>query len=148
MNCSRTFKEIAQSTSGDSKSITRAFKRLQKNLQEIQEDKGGNKPSASSGPKKGSSAADTIPRIAEQISLSPVMKSGAQRVARMAAPFLEGKQPSTVAAASILFQIRHITPNETIRDKDVAHGAGIASSTLRGAYKILEENAAALMPKK
>lgn len=128
--------EIATTTGGESKHITRAYKRLTKNLKE-QDDK---RPITIGDKGGSSSAADTIPRIGEQLKLTHPMISGAKKVTKVAASYLEGKQPSTIAAASILFQIRHITPKDSVRDKDVATAAGIASSTLRSAYRVLEEN--------
>jgi len=125
--------------------ITKAYKRLDKNLKDP--DSHQKKRIRVEQTKQGSSAAETIPRIAEVLDLPPREKAGAQKVAREAASYLEGKQPATIAAAAILFHLRHITPMEAIKDKDVASAAHIASSTLRSAFRVLEENAAELRSK-
>lgn len=136
-NCARTFKEIAQQTAGDHKLITKAYKRLQKNLQD------GNSTSLLKKVRREekSSAAETIPRIANKLNLEFSVTRDAKKLTKNATSLLEGKQPSTIGAACLLYQIRHSKSiSDTIKDKDVATAAGIASSTLRSAYRTLEEN--------
>ena len=53
---------------------------------------------------------------------------------------LEGKQPDTVVAASVLFYARHGGASQDIKEGDIANAAKIAQSTLKNAFKTLEEN--------
>jgi len=134
-NCDRTFRELGSLTGADPKLIAKAYKRLGKNLQETT-----SAPSPSDS--KPAYAGQTIPRIVEKLKLPGSISHQAKKITRKAAPFLEGKQPGTIGAACLLFHIRHskIQGADSIKDKDVAAAAGIAASTLRTAYRTLEEH--------
>jgi transcription initiation factor TFIIIB Brf1 subunit/transcription initiation factor TFIIB len=62
----------------------------------------------------------------------------AKEVASKAIGFLEGKRPSSIAAAAILFIFNiHQT---THKQQDLANVAGISTNTLRNVYKELNKH--------
>ena len=144
MNYSRTLKEIAAAMNTKMNDIASAQKKLMKARKQEATPATGEKMR---GKKKshGDNLKAVIPRIGLQLEMSYGEQERVKSILPEATSHLEGKQPDTIAAAAILFFVRHIGTEREIKEKDVASSAGIASSTLRNAYKILEEHSSALM---
>ena len=155
--------EIADASNGDIKQITKSYKRLVKLRQErsqetppatsspdgVKTEGAASKlPVTSNKPKpsnKGSTAYDMLPRIAQKLNLQFQVLTNSQNLVNKAAAFLEGKHPNTIAAASLLFYLRTHKEAPNVYDKDVAKAANLAPSTMRSAYRVLEDNREALL---
>jgi len=119
----RTFREIAKETGVNEKEMRSMYTKLTKNLPKTE--------------KMGAAVApsDLILRFCSKLKYSPTVVTEAQDIAREATPHLEGKNPNSIAAASILVATKS-DPSKTA--KDIAKAANITPATvLKIYYEIL-----------
>jgi len=123
LNVSRTFKELAKETGTKEQDIKRMYLVLTKHL-------GGTSRSAPVAPH------ELVIRICSHLDLPPIIKSLGEQIAKNAASRLEGKSPSSIAAASIFMAVR----NRSIAcsEKEIAKAASISPSTVKNIFKEME----------
>jgi transcription initiation factor TFIIB len=126
----RTFKELSRQTDIIEKEI-RKYYRVVSKLLERQE--------------KRTSPSELVNRFCSKLGLPWPVITKAQYVADQAMQFVEGKSPSSIAAASILFVCK--LENEKRYEKDIADAASISPTTIRNVYKDLLPHQDVLMPK-
>jgi len=112
----RTFREISKETGVNEKDIRNMYTKLTKII-----------------PKTGKvttavAPADLILRFCSKLNLSQSLISEAQEIARIATPHLEGKNPNSIAAASILMATK--TTDLSRMAKDIAKAASITPATV------------------
>jgi len=155
-SCDSLIVEISEGSGGEIKQITRAYKRLVKIRQEntttteqsdpVSTAKQARKAAKSRNGHNGTSAAEMLPRIVKKLELGWEVEKNAGNLAKRAAQLLEGKHPNTIAAASLLYYLKQHKDSQgsSVYDKQVAQAAGVAPSTMRSAFRVLEENKLAL----
>lgn len=128
----RTFKELAKSTSESEKEIRNFYKSLDKLL-----------PNNSSPLDSSSLVERFCARLNDP--LPEWVKIGAGNIARNATGILEGRQPATIAAASILLACSAAgIPMD--HDTVAAATQTISGSTVQGAFSVLLQNKAKAIP--
>jgi len=115
----RTFKEISRETGITEKEIRKYYRAINKILPK--------------GTGNRTSAADLVGRFCSKLKLAHDVMSKATSIAENAAQFLEGKSPSSIAAASILMATK--LSGEKRWEKDIAQAASISPTTIRNVYK-------------
>jgi len=131
---SRTFKELARETDLKEIEIRRMYQALTKHL--------GN----GSGRATPVSPHDLVLRICSTLNLKQTVIYLAQQIAKNVASRLEGKAPSSIAAASILMAIKHEGVSECT-EREIAQAASISPSTVKNIYKDMEGMKDEIMPK-
>jgi len=130
---SRTFKELSQETGIKQIELNRMHKVLHKQL--------GNRGMRSAPV----APAELVIRICSHVNLSNAVKDLAGRIAKNAASRLEGKNPSSIAAASVLMAVK----KEGIKDcteREIAIAASITPSTVKKIYSEMEGMKDEIMP--
>lgn len=129
----RTFKELAKSTSVTEKEIRSFYKTLDKLL-----------PNNTSAPLDSSSL---VERFCARLNdaLPEWVKIGAGNIARNATGILEGRQPATIAAASILLACS-VAGIPMDHDAVAAATQTISGSTVQSAYSVLMQNKSKAVP--
>jgi len=125
----RTFKEISKETEISEKEIRKYYRALNKILP-----KGTGRTSAS----------DLVNRFCSKLKLSNEIMNLATDIANKAAAFLEGKSPSSIAAASILLATK--LQGEKRWEKDIAAAASISPTTIRNVFKELLPHQESILP--
>jgi transcription initiation factor TFIIB len=132
---SRTFKELARETDIKEIEVRRMYQALAKHLGK---DCGRNTPVAPS---------DLVIRICSHLNLkSNSVTYLAQQIAKNVASRLEGKSPSSIAAASVLMAVKHEGITECT-EREIAQAASISPSTVKNIYKDMEGMKDDIMPK-
>jgi len=131
LGVSRTFKELAKDTGTKEQDIKRMYLVLTKQL-------GGSTQSVPVKPH------ELVIRICSHLNLPPIIKSLGEQIAKNAASRLEGKSPSSIAAASIYMAVRN--QNMPCSEKDIAKAASISPSTVKNIFKEMEPFAEELIP--
>jgi len=131
LNVSRTFKELAKETGTKEQDIKRMYLVLTKQL-------GTTARAAPVAPH------ELVIRICSHLNLPPIIKSLGEQIAKNAASRLEGKSPSSIAAASIYMAVRN--QNIPCSEKDIAKAASISPSTVKNIFKEMEPFTDDLMP--
>eukprot|EP01125_Pyxidicula_operculata_P013572 TRINITY_DN44_c0_g1_i2.p1 TRINITY_DN44_c0_g1~~TRINITY_DN44_c0_g1_i2.p1 ORF type:complete len:267 (-),score=74.71 TRINITY_DN44_c0_g1_i2:307-1107(-) len=126
LNVHTTFKDLANDTGISEMEISKLFKRIQKDL-----------------PKSKSSSAcippsDLVVRYAAKLKLSGDFSELASRIAKRAAPKLEGKRPSSIAAASI-YMVLQQNPQASCNEKEIARVASLSASTIKNLFKEMSQ---------
>jgi len=129
----RTFKEISRSSDIEEKEIRKYYKAVNKILNRQNQ---------------RISAANLVDRFCSHLGWTNgkdyQLVSSAREVAEKAMHYLEGKSPSSIAAASILLVARR---NELkTSEKDIAEAAAISHTTIRNVYKELLPHSELLLP--
>jgi transcription initiation factor TFIIB len=132
---SRTFKDLARETDIKEIEIRRMYKALTKHL--------GNGCGSRSIPV---APQDLVIRICSMLNLKEKVIYLAQQIAKNAASRLEGKSPSSIAAASILMAVKHEGVSECT-EREIASAASISSSTVKNIYKEMESMKDEIMSK-
>jgi len=131
---SRTFKELARETEIKEIEVRRMYQALSKHL------------GHGSGRSTPVAPADLVIRICSHLNLkSNSVTYLAQQIAKNVASRLEGKSPSSIAAASVLMAVK----NEGITDcteREIAQAASISPSTVKNIYKDMEGMKDEIMP--
>ncbi|KAL6059035.1 transcription initiation factor IIB [Balamuthia mandrillaris] len=125
----RTFKEISRETDIPFKEIRKYYLALTKLLP-----KGEGR----------TSAANLVHRFGNGLKLPFEVCSTAATVAEKGSPLLEGRDPSSIAAACLLFACK--LHNQPRPERDIAVAASISPTTLKNAFKILMDNQAKVLP--
>jgi len=133
----RTLKSISKSTNIDEREIKRFYKMLLKDPKLITLGESNRKTAAQQ-------AEDLVEVFCNQLKQPFSIAKEAREVATRSINFLEGKRPSSVAAASILFVLNAF--QLPCRQQDLAVIAGISANTLRNVYKELSKNVEQLPP--
>ena len=136
---SKVLIELSQITGVNMSSIKQAYKRLDKILKDnmtFSEEMSNTIKRASNG------TSQIIPRMVENLELPSSMSYNIKQITIKSSPFLEGKRPSTIAAASLLLYLRNsnVESANAITDKDVATAANCHISTLKSAFSVLSVN--------
>jgi len=131
----RTLKGISRSTNIDEKDIKRFYKML---LRDETVTSLGNAPRKSTS----NQVHELVGVFCNQLKIPFNLEKEAQGVAEKANSFLEGKRPSSIAAASILFILNLMRSTSATQHKqqDLATVAGISANTLRNVYKEINKN--------
>jgi len=87
---------------------------------------------------------ELVIRICTHLKLAPIIKSMGEQIAKNAASRLEGKSPSSIAAASIYMAVRN--QNVPCNEKDIAKAASISASTVKNIFKEMEPWTDELIP--
>lgn len=119
-NVPRSFKELARETQLFEKDIRKEYKNLTDLL--------GRAATRTSAP-------DLVSRFCSKLNLEFKIEHDAIEVATKAGEFVEGKSPSSIAAASILIVSK--LSNSRRHEKDIAEAATISATTIRNVYKEL-----------
>lgn len=125
----RTLKSIAKTTNIDEKDIKKFYKVLIRDSSITSIGTQGRKSIEEQ-------TKDLIESFCNRLQLPYSLNKQAKEIAERAIHFLEGKRPSSIAAAAILFamnlnRIQH-------KQQEVAAVAGVSSNTLRNVYKELK----------
>lgn len=143
----RTFKEIANETGISDKEIRKYYRALNKILP-----KGTGRTSAANlvvsltdltyKPRFFNTCVLTTVMIVQnrfcsKLKLPNESMNLATDIATLASNFLEGKSPSSIAAASILMATKLQSDNEKRTEKDIAAAASISATTIRNVFKEL-----------
>jgi transcription initiation factor TFIIB len=129
---SRTFKELARETDIKEIEVRRMYKALSDAL--------GKDCVAPVAP------SDLVIRICSHLNLkSNSVSYLAQQIAKNVANRLEGKSPSTIAAASVLLAVKHEGITECT-EREIAKAASISPSTVKNIYKDMEGMKDEIMP--
>jgi len=131
LNVSRTFRELAKETSTKEQEVKRMYNVLVKQI-------GGKTRAAPVAPH------ELVIRICSHLNLPPIVKSIGEQIAKNAASRLEGKSPSSIAAASIYMAVRN--QNIACSEKDIAKAASISPSTVKNIFKEMEPWTSELVP--
>jgi len=122
---SRTFKELARDTEIKEIEVRRMYQALTKHL------------GTGCGRATPVAPHDLVLRICSTLNLKSNIICLAQQISKNAAPRLEGKSPSSIAAASILMAVKHEgVPDCT--EREIASAASISPSTVKNIYKDME----------
>jgi transcription initiation factor TFIIB len=132
---SRTFKELARETDIKEIEVRRMYQALTKHL--------GNGCGSRSIPV---APHDLVIRICSMLNLKEKVIYLAQQIAKNVASRLEGKSPSSIAAASILMAVKHEGVSECT-EREIASAASISPSTVKNIYKDMEAMKDEIMPK-
>jgi len=121
---SRTFKELARETQTKELEVRRMYQQLTKKL--------GSRANlhAPVAPH------ELVIRICSNLQLQHSVMYLAQQIAKNGAPRLEGKAPSSIAAASILMAVKHVSAQCT--ETEIAKAASITPATVKHIYKEME----------
>jgi len=130
----RTFRELSKETGVKEKEIRKMYSTVTKELPKTA------KTAAAVAP------ADLVLRFCSKLQLSPDVVTSAMEIARKAAPKLEGKSPSSIAAASILLATK--SSDQARMARDIAKAASIATSTVQKVYSELLQWPDELLPGK
>jgi len=131
---SRTFKELARETDIKEIEVRRMYQALTKHL--------GN----GCGRATPVAPHDLVIRICSVLNLKQNVIYLAQQIAKNVASRLEGKSPSSIAAASILMAVKHEGVSECT-EREIAQAASISPSTVKNIYKDMEGMKDEFMPK-
>jgi len=131
LSVSRTFKELAKETATKEQEIKKMYLVLTKQL-------GGTTRAAPVAPH------ELVIRICSHLNLPSSIKSVGEQIAKNAASRLEGKSPSSIAAASIYMAVR--SQNIPCSEKDIAKAASISPSTVKNIFKEMEPWTDELVP--
>jgi transcription initiation factor TFIIB len=118
----RTFKELTRETGIDEKETRKFYRYLSRLLPQTD------------NPER-TSAADLVSRFCSHLGLSHHITTAAIHTAQEGQRFVEGKCPSSIAAAAILLVSRLST--EKRWEKDIAAVANISPTTVRNCYRDL-----------
>eukprot|EP01124_Arcella_intermedia_P023140 TRINITY_DN360_c0_g1_i1.p1 TRINITY_DN360_c0_g1~~TRINITY_DN360_c0_g1_i1.p1 ORF type:complete len:298 (-),score=41.71 TRINITY_DN360_c0_g1_i1:32-925(-) len=132
LNVSRTFKELAKDTGTKEQEIKKMYLVLAKQL-------GGSTRAAPVAPH------ELVIRICSNLQLPPIIKSMGEQIAKNVASRLEGKSPSSIAAASIYMAVK--IKNLGTNEKEIAKAASISASTVKNIFKEMEPYADEIVPK-
>lgn len=136
----KVFIELSKFTGVNVSSITQAYKRLDK----ILKDTISFSENSSTLSKRNDDdiISQFIPRMIANLELPNSLIYKIKKIVTKSSPFLAGKKPITIAAASLLLYLRNsnVEPANTITDKDVANVANCHIITLKNAYSILNTN--------
>jgi transcription initiation factor TFIIIB Brf1 subunit/transcription initiation factor TFIIB len=130
---SRDFADLAQvsKAEGDNQSRASQIKKAYGKLKKALPDREG---------VIGKTASDLVSRFCVNLNFPENLKTVAIEVAKNASPLLEGKYPSSVAAASILYAAE--AANYALTSQEVAKAIGsLKASTIKSAHKTLTEKA-------
>lgn len=119
-NVPRSFKELARETNFAEKDIRKEYKNLTDLLGRVA---------------TRTSAPDLVSRFCSKLKLEYKVEHDAIGVATRAGEFVEGKSPSSIAAASILIVSK--LANAKRHEKEIAEAATISATTIRNVYKEL-----------
>jgi len=132
---SRTFKELARETELKEIEVRRMYQALSKHL--------GQAASRRSTPV---APADLVIRICSHLNLkSNSVTYLAQQIAKNVVSRLEGKSPSSIAAASVLMAVKNEGITECT-EREIAQAASISPSTVKNIYKDMEGMKDEIMP--
>jgi len=126
----RTFKELSRETTIAEKEIRKYYRTVNKLLERSD---------------KRTSAADLVNRFCSKLGLPYNIIQCAMHVANESMQFVEGKSPSSIAAAAILLVCK--LTGEKRYEKDIAEAASISPTTIRNVYKDLFPHQEKLVPK-
>jgi len=121
----RTFRELAKESGVNEKEMRKMYTTLTKELPKTA------KSIAAVAP------ADLISRFCSKLQLSQAIASEAQEIAKKGTPQLEGKNPNSIAAASILMATKS-TDNARMA-KEIAKAASITASTVLKIHAELQQ---------
>jgi transcription initiation factor TFIIB len=131
---SRTFKELARETDIKEIEVRRMYQALTKHVKDC----GRHTPVAPS---------DLVIRICSHLNLKSNSATYlAQQIAKNVASRLEGKSPSSIAAASVLMAVKQEGITECT-EREIAQAASISPSTVKNTYKDMEGMKDDIMPK-
>jgi transcription initiation factor TFIIB len=123
---SRTFKELARDTDITDMAVRRMYQRLTKHL-------GSNaRTHAPLAPH------DLVIRFCSLLNLPHSITSSAQQIAKNGAPRLEGKAPTSIAAASILMAVKYGKVTVQCTEREIAIAAATTPSTVKNISKEME----------
>jgi len=125
----RTFKELARDTSIDEKDIRKLYKVLSKELPKGLFESRSNVVAP----------ADLVIRICDKLGHKQNVVTLATQIAKNAAPKLEGKSPSSIAAASIFMATK-------TNEKEIARAASISAATIRNIFKEMQQWESEIIP--
>jgi len=128
----RTFRELARDTDVKEKDIRKMFRIVSKILPK-------NKKLAT-----GVAGADLVYRFCNKLGLEGNVVQIGCEIARKASPKLEGKSPSSIAAASIYMACKEA--NQMRSEKEIASAASISASTIHNLYNVMQQWASELLP--
>jgi transcription initiation factor TFIIB len=120
---SRTFKELSRDTEIKDLEVRRMYQQLTKRL--------GSNGRAPVAPH------DLVIRICSHLQLQPAIMYLAQQIAKNGTPRFEGKNPSSIAAASVLLAVKHKNVSECT-EREIATAASITPATVKNIYKEME----------
>jgi len=132
---SRTFKDLARETDIKEIEVRRMYKALTKYL--------GNGCGSCYIPL---APHDLVIRICSMLNLKEKVIYLAQQIAKNVASRLEGKNPRSIAAASILMAVKHEGVSECT-EREIAQEASICPSTVKNIYIAMESMKDEIMPK-
>jgi len=133
----RTFKELSDATAVSEREIIKSYKDVKLLASTVSADL----PQQTAQ----STAEDLVNRFCSKLSLSFKFIKVVKNVCRVATGFLEGKRPATIAGAAILY-VGKLVSEDYVSEKDIAEACGVSGATLRNTRKILQSNAATLLP--
>jgi len=122
---SRTFKELARETGIKELEVRRMYQALTKHL------------GTACGRATPVAPHDLVIRICSHLKLHPSVMSLGQQIAKNVASRLEGKSPSSIAAASILMAVKQENVSDCT-EREIATAASISPSTVKNIYKEME----------
>jgi len=129
---SRTFRELSNQTSINESAVRRQYKTLYKQL--------GTTCTAPLAP------SDLVIRICSNLNLQKKSVAyTAQQIARNAVNRLEGKSPSSIAAACVFMAVK-VEGIQGCTEKEVAKAASITPATVKNIFKLMEEMREEIMP--
>jgi transcription initiation factor TFIIB len=120
----RTFKELAKETGIKEKDIRKFYRNLTQLLPKTV------------NTAQAVSPVDLVNRFCSKLKLPHEIVTAACAVADKATPQLEGKSPSSIAAASILMVTK--LSDQKRWEKDIAEAASISPTTIRNVYKEMQ----------
>eukprot|EP01123_Difflugia_compressa_P003082 TRINITY_DN1394_c0_g2_i1.p1 TRINITY_DN1394_c0_g2~~TRINITY_DN1394_c0_g2_i1.p1 ORF type:complete len:300 (-),score=64.11 TRINITY_DN1394_c0_g2_i1:241-1140(-) len=131
LGVSRTFKELSKETGAKEQEIKKMYLVLTKQLRTTS---------------RASPVAphELVIRICSNLELPGQVKSVGEHIAKKGASKLEGKSPSSIAAASIYMAVRHLSI--PCSEKDIAKAASISPSTVKNIFKEMEPWSDELLP--
>jgi len=120
----RTFKELSKETGIKEKEIRKFYRSLTQLLPKTE------------GLSTAVSPVDLVNRFCSKLNLSHEIVTAASSVAEKVIPLLEGKSPSSIAAASILL-VTKLSDQKRL-EKDIADAASISATTIRNVFKEMQ----------
>jgi len=134
----RTFKEFSDLTAVSEREIIKSYKDVTKLLAST---------SSAELPQQSaqSTAEDLVDRFCSKLSLPFKFIKFVKTVCRVAAGFLEGKRPATIAGSAILY-VGKLISADFVSEKDIAEACGVSGATLRNTRKELQLHADTLLP--
>lgn len=136
---SRTFRELSSAAAVDERDIRKYYRIVSSLLPETI---------------RRQIASEMLPpdqlvvRICSLLKFSVDISEVAAQIAKLAVPYMEGKNPSSIASAAIYAAVRLKNPNNTSSslDQDIAKHSHIAAGTVKNVYKEMLHFGEKIMP--